>query len=1605
MFLGQNDGIPPFSAFEPHTVDSINLQNLGIQLSAPVMNKAGALPFSFTLNGASSCSAALSWSCGIGIAKGSWLSFVLTGIGPGLAGGYKAISTIQGTFYLCPDGVTWTANESGWVIVDPFGTQHPLPASDYVDQYGCTSNKTIADHTIDGSGLTLSLLAAPTITSGYEYIYDGNGLSTNVNNGVVPWYESDANGNSITTSYNSSYDTLWTDTLGLLALTSHDGGNNDGYGYYKWNDANGNQQEISESFTTSSTIKTNFGCSTILDTNTTGYLLSSVNYPDSSSMGFSYEANSDGTHTGRLGGITLRSGGTITYAYSGGNNGINCTYSVPPTMTRTTQDGKSTYTWSLVNNGSGNYGNTTTVVDNGGNKTIYTFTGLTSSGNAALPVIQPVTQVQHYQGSSTLLTTDVFCYNAASGQPGNCSTAIVSLPVTEVDVYHTINGMANSSRTQTKYDAYGNVTYSAQYDFGQTTPTVTTTTVYGTWSGTTCASISSTIYHKPCTVTTTANGSTVSASRFTYNSHGNLLTTYLSPNGGSSFLSNTTVNSYNSNGTPAATYDLANNKTSYAYLSSSYTSCGSCTNYPFPTSISKGGLATYSTWNGIGGVKLTDKDASGNTTNYGYQNSSGVADPFWRISSIADQYTNTVWNSYYSNSKEVNFSFNSGSSINQVWYDWDGYGRPVNTQKAQSPGGTNYDTVSTLYTWSASPPGYKGVTVSLPCSTGSGSSCSYSTATVTKIDPLGRVYTTKDGGSGLVTNTYSQNDVLSKLSPAPSGENVKQTQKEYDGLGRLTSSCKIEGSGGTSCGQKTGTASGVVTNTSYTSATGSQTVFSTRGVQTRSKKIDGLGRVISSTTPESGTTTYAYDGTACGSSTSYPGHLTSITYPNGTVDCFQYNDANGRMTDSEGLTSSGSGYCKRWRYDSVSNGVAAQPSGSTFANIAGRLVEAETDSTLNCGLPITGMITDEWFSYDKDGHMTDMWELTLHSGQYYHSTATFFGNGSVDVLTLANPATYALTYALDGEGRWDTSISGSTNVVTGVTYNAASQPTVVDLYGTDNDTYTYDPNTGRMTNWDFTVGATSETGALNWNQNGTLNNVAITDGFNSGGTQTCYFNPSGGSTPGYDDLGRLLNDNCGSVWAQTFSYDQYDNLAQSGSVSWGCSTCYNSANNHYNTTSSIYYDTGGNLLSDSFHKYAWDGYNKLASVDISGSNCATGGECLVYDALGRTVEVDSGSTYTEIWYTQLGKTAYMNGSTINYAYWPTPGGGTVEVNGNNVTAYYMHKDWLGNSRISSNVVSHTVVSDQAYAPYGEVYNKLATGAGLPGQMFTGDTQDVIAGMYDTPNREFAGSNQGRWLSPDPVGMGWNRYAYGTNPLSNVDPSGLRTRPICQWCGMPSYTTDYDLYSSLFYGWTAATDNADSSIWVNSGSSSSAPSPEDPGNTGTVTTVQIDEFGNVVPGSEGWSDTNGNSGVPGVQTDYIGFGTLFGLLSTPLTALQNYLNKPLGDTPCVCGTVNDIPVWVTVGRWMSPAELAQMQASGQVVESNLSGVTSVTYPPNPGAYTNAPPGDVYVQFDVPSGSVYPGGEGWGKIYGPSSVPYGEYYGITEMPPAINIEVLP
>lgn len=1352
-------GMPSFGASDNHEVDSIDLSNNNIVLSVPIMSKSGTMGFQYgafqnyymainPLTGSSWLPSSVTW--------GPPPHAVLTESMPGTAS-YSQSSTGA----LCPDGHTNTTKYYNWIITDSLGTVHPFASTDFSDKTAggtsCLTGSGFTDHATDGSGYTITVAANGTTTT----IYDKSG------NAILNTSITDPNGNSI-----SSSGGVFTDSMGLTVLTNT---SSNYVGYTNtWTDVNGGSQNVAVS-TAAYKLLTNFGCNSITDLNWTAVNInmpSRFTFADSSTLGITYEVTPGNSPdiTGRLNVITLRGGGTITYTYGGSNNGIDCTYQNVPTLSRQTNDGTTSYALTHPQIGStANYQALNTVTDPGGNVTKYTFTGLTSTGLSAT-YGQVLTMVQVYQSNSTLLKTIKYCYNTNAT---NCDTAQVTPPITERDTYTTLNGMSSTARVKETYDSYGNLTYRGEYDYSGLVVRELTLT-YGSCSASctgaspTISSVGSNIYNRPGRSVGKLNGNVVAESRNTYDSHGNLLMAYVW--NGSAFLSNTTANAYNSNGTPSDTYDLANNHTTYAYSAASYTNCTGCTQYPFATSITKGGLTTNTTYNGVGGVKLTDKDASGNTTTYGYANSSGTADPYWRVMSVTDPLNNEVWKTYPSGSSpdtvNSSFTFNSGNSIQNTTVTTDGYGRKSNVQAQQSPSATNYDTASPVYGWSTN---YRTVATSLPCTTTSGSTCA--TVHTNYYDPLGRLYQGVTNSNETLTHTYTQNDDLVVLSPAPTNENNKQVQKEYDGLGRLTKSCAIGNGSSTACGQNSGSANGVTTSFSYTSAAGSTTTTTTRGSQTRTSTYDALGRVTQKITPEGGTWNYYYDVQA-GCPGSVAGHLTIVSDPNGNGTCFYY-DTLGRPI----LASANTTTCRHFYYDNSTGYSGTIPTGISISNSNGRMVEAATDSCSSGTL-----ITDEWFSYDADGHMTDMWEKTPNSGQYYHSTATFAGNGVVTSLQLANPSLYTVTYGLDGEGRWNTLSQGSQNIVTATTYNAAGQPTYIGLTGTtpDQDDYTYDSNTGRMKTFEFVVGNTPSnlTGTLTWNPNGTLNKLAIADGFNSGGTQTCYFNPSSGSGMGYDDWGRLLNDDCGSGgWGQTFSYDQYNNLTKaviSGRSGITFNPGYNSANNQFASGFGASYDSNGNLTNDTFHRYEWNEFSKVKTFDRSGTNCATSGECLVYDALGRVVEMDSGSVKTEYWYTQLGKTAYMNGATITFAHFPAPGGGSATLNGNcgsSCSIYYEHKDWLGSSRIVSAVNGHSVYVDQAYAPYGEIYARFGS-TGLRYPMFTGDTEDIVSGTFDTPNREYNSGAQGRWISPDPAGAGWNQYAYATNPNTFIDPTGM-----------------------------------------------------------------------------------------------------------------------------------------------------------------------------------------------------------------------------------------
>jgi YD repeat-containing protein len=1416
----QNDPAAGIQMFSTNDF-GIDLATGNIHLEVPLRSKAGmSLSLASNFRAFKYTDIPGNGLTHIGIDSGLMPPFHIQEVTPNVsaAGGLGLLgATASESLAVLPCGGVLKNTQEHFGILDPMGVSHPTNLTLWASAGDGACATTGAGTATDGSGYTVS------VGTGGVAIYDRSGNEVTASaDGLSQLTTPDGVKMGFTTSYVNSENNLqqrtltYTDALGgstfpFLTGTYNGGGTSTGVTYgndtYTFTAPDGKTEESYTVNYTQVTLRTNFQCSVGDVGPGTSYLITSIDIPGGESYQFTYEPTPGfpGDVTGRIQTITYPYGGSVSYFYSqngdsNGMNGFDCSSTVVPKLTVTLNDNNgNSNSWTYVNNNTSQFlapNFSVTKTDPGENQTVYQFAGefqtekITFQGGCS--------GFSGCNGGGTKVQDVTTCYNAnlnngLAGCQVPSSSNLPTIPVTQTDVY-TSAGTTTQSLVETTYDTYGNITKIAKYDWGATippsgSPLSATTITYNGENGAACGTLSAPfMFDRPCSITTVgAAGNLVSQTNYTYNGTGH-------PTQTSRLVSGTTFQtsqaSYNSTGTIATLTD-ANG----AVTTPNYNGTGGC-NGLLPTSVITGGLTISMQWDCNGGVATQTSDTNGQPTKYGY-------DSLWRVNSVTDpigNVTNITTTSAIPATVEssLNFPMSNPTSTVDTLYTLDGLGRLANSKKRTAPNSTSFDnTIQYTYKWNST---VGTVTGPFTTQTVTGGTA----VTTTQMDALGRVASVTDGGGGTLTSTYTGNDVLKTVGPSPSGEKAKSRQYEYDGLGRLISVCELTAASGSGTCSQTNAATGYWTRYKYDglghllgvceNTTQPLTVDCllnpSSGQQTRTYSYDVLGRLTSETNPESGTTTYIYDSVAanyCGNASinSSAGDLVAKADANGNHICYFYDELH-RLTDVGTNVPSSTNVCRRFRYDNVSNGVVTQPSGSSITNVVGRLAEAETD---NCVALLTP-ITDEWFSYDQDGRETDMWEMTPHSGQYYHSKAAYQGSATFNAITslqLVSPSLYTMSWGLDGEGRPKTltDTTSNTSLVTGATYWPSVNPAVVNLTGSDKDTYTYDSNTGRMTKYVFNVGSSSMSGTLNWNPNGTLNQLAITDGFNSGGTQTCNYNSANAANTGYDDLGRLIGFDCGTgQWGQTFSYDPFGNLTKTKMSSRNGTTWnpgYNESNNHCNGCS---YDADGNVEGDGNNVYGWNVYSKLAWTATSGTpSCGTSGRCITYDAFGRAVEQSNGSTFIERWITPLGETAYMSGASSNYAYWPAPGGGTVVILGTNNYDYF-HQDWMGNARITSGLSNHVAGTDQAYSPFGELYDIFGSGAGEY-EMFAGLTGDFAPStttpvMWDTPNREL--SMVGRWLSPDPAGLAavdqtnpqsWNRYAYVlNNPLALTDPSGL-----------------------------------------------------------------------------------------------------------------------------------------------------------------------------------------------------------------------------------------
>ncbi len=378
-------GTPPFASFGGGPFDVINLGNLNVHFSIPVFSKAGrGMPFNYGLSYDSSvwypvgASGAQSW---MPVSNGGWQ-------GQGAAQmGSVSYSTAVIICYIIDHGQRIENGSrdtySNWIYVDRVGTRHSFGGSTFVTDgttSPCTgSSQTLTSIATDGSGYTLNVTSAtvPTITSpdGAQFSWPASGANA-----------TDRNGNQFT--YTSSTG-VFKDTLNTTALTISGTAPNPVTMSYTAPAGNSAPTKITYK---TYTVATNFGASGISEwPRTSTSLIDTITLPDNTAYTFTYEQTPSvpasgactpltGTFqsycvTSRIAKVLLPTGGSISYAYSGGSNGIN-TDGTTATLTRALSDGNTSNQWTYTHILNANGLTSTTVIDPQQNATYLSFHGL-----------------------------------------------------------------------------------------------------------------------------------------------------------------------------------------------------------------------------------------------------------------------------------------------------------------------------------------------------------------------------------------------------------------------------------------------------------------------------------------------------------------------------------------------------------------------------------------------------------------------------------------------------------------------------------------------------------------------------------------------------------------------------------------------------------------------------------------------------------------------------------------------------------------------------------------------------------------------------------------------------------------------------------------------------------------------------------------------------------------------------------------------------------------------------------------------------------------------------------------------------------------------------
>ena len=428
-------GVVPYSSYKLHRYDIVSNADLNRIITIPVRSKAGLIPFQ----------ANLVMNNNVGdmgyipqVNAGFQLQISETGSG--------TYTTINTTCPLQPpDPPQPTTHYTGFKFTDATGAVHSFPNIDF-DSADCLNiSEATSQRETSGSGLSAGVGTNPDGSIKDFEITDVNWNVFNYNASNPNALVTDKNGNTLSATHSGSAE-IYTDSLGQIVLTVTLGA----YGpprqadTYSYLDANGVNQTVAVNYS-QYTQQTAWGCDGYDIAPTSVYFPSSISFPDGSSMLFTYEngiGTQPGTVTGRIATITLPTGGVISYAYSGGSNGINCSDGSPATMTRTENGQTAKYVHTTIDQ---NYhASTLETLPDGGTETFLFAGGL--SGIPATFLYSDIIQ----DSSGNVTSTRLINFN------GNPNGGLVPLGISTVDNYSyrgAASVTAGSLHTKTTLDS------------------------------------------------------------------------------------------------------------------------------------------------------------------------------------------------------------------------------------------------------------------------------------------------------------------------------------------------------------------------------------------------------------------------------------------------------------------------------------------------------------------------------------------------------------------------------------------------------------------------------------------------------------------------------------------------------------------------------------------------------------------------------------------------------------------------------------------------------------------------------------------------------------------------------------------------------------------------------------------------------------------------------------------------------------------------------------------------------------------------------------------------------------------------------------------------